>query len=87
MKTEIVQENQVAVDIKKIISEIARINISYLEDDIKIREELGIDSLMAIEIIAKCEKKFAIVIDETKLESLSSIGDFINYVIGRINKL
>jgi acyl carrier protein len=87
MKTGIVQENQVAVEIKKTISEIARINISDLEDDIKIREELGIDSLMAIEIIAKCEKKFAIVIDETKLESFSTIGDFINYVIGQINKL
>ncbi len=87
METGIVQENQVTVEIKKTISEIARINISDLEDDIKIREELGIDSLMAIEIIAKCEKKFAIVIDETKLESFSTIGDFINYVNGQINKL
>jgi acyl carrier protein len=47
---------------------------------------LGIDSLMAIEIIAKCERRFNIKIDETKLDSVQTMGDFINFVVSITEK-
>ena len=92
--SEQVKELQVAVsaqtkevsDLKKTISEISRINLFDLDDSVKIREELGIDSIMAIEIIAKCERRFNIKIDETKLDSVQTMGDFINFVVSITEK-
>ncbi len=39
-------------DIKQIVSRISRIDVAELDDRVLIREELGIDSLMGMEIIA-----------------------------------
>ena len=46
--------------IKNIVSRISRIDIAELKDSVLIREELGIDSLMAMEIIATCEKTWGV---------------------------
>jgi len=82
-----VSDNRNIIDeIKKTISEISRINLFDLDDNIKIREELGIDSLMAIEIIAKCERRFKINIDETKLDSIQTIGDFIKFILNLMGR-
>jgi acyl carrier protein len=81
MMLHVADKSDIINEIKKIISDVSRINLSDLDDDIKIREELGIDSLMAIEIIAKCEKQFDIHIDETKLDSIITIKDFIIYIL------
>ncbi|OHD64901.1 MAG: hypothetical protein A2176_04675 [Spirochaetes bacterium RBG_13_51_14] len=80
MKQNTLNRNDVINDIKRTISEIAKIDVFDLDDNLKIREELGVDSLMAIEIIAKCEKHYTIHIDESKLESVETIGDFINLI-------
>ncbi len=86
MKIDISNKNDIINEVKNIISEIVRINIFELDDNIKIREELGIDSLMAMEIIAKCEKHFNIQIDETKLNLIKTIKDFINLILILIKK-
>ena len=67
-------------EIRLIISRISRIASCELEDAVNVREELGIDSLMAMEIIATCEKRFEIVIDESKYVEIETIGDFLRLV-------
>lgn len=64
--------------VEQIVSRISRIDASEFEDDVLIREELGIDSLMAMEIIATCEKELGIQIDETLFASVESVGDFMS---------
>ncbi len=86
MKQIFLNHDDVTIDIKKTISEIARVDLLELDDDLKIREELGVDSLMAIEIIAKCEKHYHIRIDESKLEAIATLGDFINLIVMLICK-
>ena len=63
-------------EVKQIMSNISRIDIEELDSDIRIREELGVDSLMAMEIVATCEKRFDIRIDEGRLYTVETIGDF-----------
>jgi len=70
-------------DVVKIISKIARIEEKALVDDVLIREQLAIDSLMAIEIIANIENKFGLKLDEEKMFVLSTLGDFFEYVESR----
>ena len=67
-------------DIIKVLSKITRIDESSINDDVLIRDELGIDSLMGIEIIAKVEKHYSIHLDESLLFEINRVGDFINLV-------
>lgn len=66
--------------IKQIVSWVSRIDESEFEDQVLIREELGIDSLMGMEIIANCEKAFNIRIDESLFASIATVGDFLRIV-------
>jgi len=62
------------------MSNVSRIDISSLDGDIRFREELGVDSLMAMEIIAYCEKELEIELDEGELGCVETIGEFVDYV-------
>jgi acyl carrier protein len=63
-----------------IVSKITRIDQSRISNEILIREELGIDSLMSIEIIANVEKHYNITIDESLMNKIETVGDFIALV-------
>jgi len=76
-----VNRNDIISELKKIVSQITRINISELSEDILVREELGIDSLMAMEIVASCEKRLGIYIDEEQIFEIDTIGDFYNLIV------
>jgi acyl carrier protein len=71
---------EVRARIAAIVSRISRIDVSELADDVRIREELGVDSLMAMEIVASCEKELEIRIDEGELYRLQTVGDFFDMV-------
>ncbi|WP_455381415.1 acyl carrier protein [Salinispira pacifica] len=62
------------------MSSVSRIDISSLDGDIRFREELGVDSLMAMEIIAYCEKELEIQLSEGELGCIETIGEFVDYV-------
>jgi acyl carrier protein len=66
------------------LSEITRIDSSGITYDTLIFEELGLDSLMAIEILAKIEKRFDIIIEESLLANINTVGDFIQAIEEKI---
>ena len=72
---------QIRQTTKQIVSRISRIDAEEFEDDIVIREELGIDSLMAMEIIATCEKHLDIQIDEAMFGNIETVGDFLDLLV------
>ena len=74
-------QTEIIGEIKNLVSQITRINMSELSDDVRVREELGIDSLMAMEIVASCEKRFRIHIDEEQIFEIETIGDFYNLIV------
>jgi len=67
-------------DIVKTLSKITKYKEEDLTDDILIREEIGMDSLQAMEIVAKIEEKYNIRINEEKLFQLSTLGNFITLI-------
>ena len=73
--------DEISEKLRAIVSNVTRIDISELSEEIRVREELGIDSLMAMEIVALCEKQFDISIDEEQLFLVETIGDFYNFVV------
>ena len=61
---------------EQIVSRISRIDASEFQDDVLIREELGIDSLMAMEILATCEKELELRLDEATFACVETVGEF-----------
>ena len=66
--------------IKNVISRISRIPVDDLDDDVRIREDLGVDSIMAMEIIATFELKFGFTFDVDKYSCIDEVGEFVDIV-------
>ena len=83
MKTKKIVNEQAFVsreDIKSIISRISRIPLEELDDDVRIREDLGVDSIMAMEIIATFEVKFGVNFDVDRYSRVDEVGEFVDVV-------
>lgn len=63
--------------IKSIIAEIIEKDPAEITADAKFFEDLGVDSMMALEILAAIEKKYKITIPEEKLAQLTTLNQTI----------
>jgi acyl carrier protein len=81
MSKKIAEINEDFIDTLSTITQIDSTGITY---DTLIFEELGIDSLMAIEILAKIEKQFNIIIEESLLLDVNTVGDFVQIIEEKI---
>ena len=79
--SKLLSTEEIIETVKQIVSRISRIDAEEFEASVTIREELGIDSLMAMEIIATCEKHLNIKIDESKFVDIETVGDFLNLTV------
>jgi len=79
-----IEDEEIQQDIIKVLAKITRIDASSINDDVLIRDELGIDSLMGIEIIAKIEKYYNIHLEESLLFEINRVGEFINLVKSKL---
>lgn len=77
---DVIQEKNLEKELKKILARVARVKISDIEDNIDIREDLGIDSLNAMEILAAIEIKYNITIDEAKAFDIITFKDLYELV-------
>jgi acyl carrier protein len=73
-------------EIRSLIAEIVEIDVDKITPDANLVEDLGMDSMMALEILASVEKKYKIKIDEeylTKLTSLRQIVEVAKTILGK----
>lgn len=73
-------------EIKEIIAQILEVEPEKITPEAKFVEDLGMDSMMALEIVAAIEKKFKITIPEEELMKLASLGDIISVTSRYLNK-
>ena len=66
-------EQQLEIEIRSIIAEIIEKEPETISPDAKFYEDLGVDSMMALEILAAIEKKYRIAIPEEKLAELITL--------------
>ena len=64
-------------EIKAIIAEIIEKDPADILPEAKFFEDLGVDSMMALEIMAAIEKKYKITIPEDKLSQMVTLKDTI----------
>ncbi len=77
-------KNQNEDSIKAIISKVAGYPVDEIHDDIHIRDDLLVDSLKQMEIVARIEHHFGIPLDEGELVCLETLGDFLNLINSQI---
>ncbi|MCI2768007.1 MAG: acyl carrier protein [Citrobacter sp.] len=71
-------------ELKELVSEIIEID-DFKEDD-NFVEDLGVDSMMALEIVVRIEKKYQISIPEEELPNIQSLNQVYEIVSNLINK-
>jgi len=67
-------------EIREIMSEALGVKESQLQLDANLRDDLGIDSLDAVELMMTLEDHLGIKIDETKAQDLATIKDIVELV-------
>jgi len=70
-------------EIKKLVAEIAEKTPEEITDDAKFSEDLGIDSMMALEIVASIEKKYKVIIPEGEIPNMRSLQNIYD-LIGKL---
>ena len=66
--------------IKEIIIDELGIDESKITMDARFREDLGADSLDAVEIIMQIEEEFGVEINENVIQDMKVIGDIVKYI-------
>jgi acyl carrier protein len=66
-------------EVKKMIAEITEVPEEKLTPDADFFNDLGIDSLKAIEIVAAFEKKYRIIIPEKDIPNIRNLREVLKY--------
>lgn len=66
--------------VKEIIVKELKINPDKVTLEASLKDDLGADSLDAVEIVMDIEDEFGIEIDDTKAESIATVGDLVSYI-------
>ena len=67
-------------EIRVIITEIVKWESKEITLDAKLVEDLGADSMMALEILASIEKKYKLIVPEDSLPKLTSLRKIMELV-------
>lgn len=67
----------IASEIKRIVSEIIEIPVDELDCDAHFVDDLGVDSLLALEMMSALEKRFKIEVPEEDLLQFTSVNKVI----------
>ncbi|MFA5361869.1 MAG: acyl carrier protein [Candidatus Omnitrophota bacterium] len=78
--------DEIKIEVKKLVTEIAEVPEKDLTDDARFTEDLGVDSMKALEIVACLEKKLKITITEEEIPKIRSLGDVYKIVEKKVKK-
>ena len=67
-------------DVEKLIARHLQIDASTINDDSKIMEDLGADSLHTVELVMLFEKEFDMEIPDEDTDNLITVGDVKKYI-------
>ena len=64
---------EIKKNIRRMVAEIAETSEDEIKDDANFVDDLGVDSMMALEIVAGIEKKYKIRIPEEEIPKIQSL--------------
>ena len=69
-----INTNNLDRDIRELIAEIIEMEPAQIDPDANLVEDLGMDSMMALEILAALEKKYKVKISEEDLPKITTLN-------------
>jgi acyl carrier protein len=81
-----IDKNILENDLKKLIAEIVEIDPEKITSEANFVEDLGMDSMMALEILASIEKKYKLRIPEENLTKIANLNKVVELVDKFLNK-
>ncbi len=66
--------------VKDIIIKELKVDPTKVTLEASLKDDLGADSLDAVEIVMDIEDEFGVEIDDTKAEAISTVGDLVAYL-------
>ncbi len=77
-------ESTIFEKVKKIIVDQLKVDESLVTMDSNIQEDLGADSLDAVELIMALEEEFGIDVQDEEAEKFKTVGDVVRYIEKRL---
>ncbi len=78
-------ETEIKDELKEMMAEIMETEPEKIKDDAQFVQDLGMDSMMALEILASLEKKYKIIIPEEDLLKFTTLNSTVDVVSKIIN--
>jgi acyl carrier protein len=75
-----ISREEIESRVKQIISKTTSTDIKKLKPELRLQDDLGMDSFTGIELAYNAEDEFGISIEDDELIKLRTIGDIINTV-------
>ena len=76
-------------EIRKVLIEIIEADMgesySQVEDAMRLREQLGLDSVDVVSIVSQVERRFRIRLTHQELEKLATVGDVLTLLDTKLN--
>ncbi|OUO19245.1 acyl carrier protein [Collinsella sp. An307] len=69
---------------REVISETVGCDLEKVTREAKLEEDLGADSLAAMELVMALEEAFEVEIDDAELDQFKTVGDLADYVEGKL---
>ena len=66
--------------LQEIIADVLNLDVKDIHMDSKIMDDLGADSLAAVELVMALEEASGITIDDADVETLKTVGDIVKYL-------
>jgi acyl carrier protein len=73
-------------EIKSLVSKIIKVPEDKIDPNANLFYDLGVDSLLGVEILASLDKKYDLNVPEDKLRSIKSVNDIIALTKGLMEK-
>ena len=79
-------KRDVETDLRELVATILEVEPDTIDEQASFVKDLGMDSMMALEILASIEKKYRIVIPEETLAKFTSLSQTVKIVQEMLNK-
>ncbi len=72
---------EVFAAVSKILSDKLGVKESQINEDSKLIDDLGADSLDLVDLVMALEEKLGVKIDDDKLQKISTVKDVVDYIV------
>jgi len=77
---------EIVEEMKQVVAEQLGVKVEEIKPEASFVDDLGADSLDAVELIMALEEKFGIEIPDDDAEKLKTVNDAIKYIEGKISR-